>query len=414
MPIRYLLVCGTFLISVLLYVDRACISAAAGPISTEFGLSDTQFGLALSAFSLGYALLQAPSGWLADRFGPRLLITGVVAGWSLLTGATGWTIGLWSLVVVRFLFGAAEAGAFPGMSRAVYSWIPVKERGLVQGINFAGSRFGAAVAFFVIAWMIEQYGWRNTFQIWMVIGLVFAVVWFLLFRDDPASHRGVGEAERAYIEAGRQRPPTATGRLAPGAMWRSKEMWLMCAQYFCSNFTFFFGLSWMYPYLKRTYDLNPSEAGLLLMAPFIGGFFGSLTAGAMIDALYRRGWRRWSRALPASIGFLLAAAGMLGLSSADTAQESVAWLTLAIFGADMTLAPSWTFCVDIGHRHAGLVSGTMNMAGNIGAFVTSLAFPYLKEWTGSTLPFFYLAAAMNALAIVLWTQADPEKTLPEE
>ena len=141
-PKRFLLILGTFLLSVLLYVDRVCISAAEGPITSDLGLSETEFGWVMSAFALGYALCQTPGGWLADRFGPRRILTAVVTFWSIFTGLTAAAFNFVSMLVARFLFGAGEAGAFPGISRAVFSWVPMAERGIVQGINFSGSRLG--------------------------------------------------------------------------------------------------------------------------------------------------------------------------------------------------------------------------------------------------------------------------------
>lgn len=185
MPRRWLLVTGTFLLSVLLYVDRACISSAKEPITKALGLTDAEFGWALSAFALGYALLQTPSGALADRLGPHKLLSGVVVLWSLFTGLTGAVSGFLPLVLVRFLFGAGEAGAFPGMARAAVTWIPLAERGRVQGINFSGSRLGAAFAMPTIAGLIAAVGWRTTFAILMGAGFVWAVLWFMLLKIAP-------------------------------------------------------------------------------------------------------------------------------------------------------------------------------------------------------------------------------------
>ena len=113
------------------------------------------------------------------------------------------------------------------------------------------------------------------------------------------------------------------------------------------------------------------------------------------------------------IVYILAAGGVLGYISATSPGGSIFWLSIALFGADMTLAPSWSFCIDIGKQHAGLVSGTMNMAGNIGSFATAISFPYLLRWTGSTAPFFYLAAALNLGAAFVWLLADPRHALEE-
>ncbi len=414
-PKRYLLLFGTFLLSVLLYVDRACISTAKGDITHELALSDTQWGWVMAAFALGYALFQTPTGAIADRFGPRVLLTSVVVLWSLFTGLSGVVRSYVSLFTVRFLFGAGEAGAFPGMARAVFSWMPMSERGIAQSINFSGSRLGAMFAMPLVTWLLVSFGWRNMFLILMVIGFAWAVFWYFWFRDEPADHPRISKAELDYILASRQPPDAAQKQKVPfSLMARSPNMWMAMTQYFCSNFTFFFALTWLFPHLKKTYSLDTMTTGFYTSAPFLGGAVGSICAGLLIDRIYKQGKWQLSRRLPAIIGFTLAAIGLLMSSRMATAPGAVAWFTVAIFGADMTLSPSWSFCTDIGRKNAGSVSGTMNMAGNIGSLVTSLAFPYLLEWTGSTTPFFYVAAGLNMLAIVLWMRMKSDQPLELE
>jgi len=184
-PRRCMVVSGTFLLSVLLYVDRTCIATAKDAVCADLGLSKEQWAWVLAAFAFGYALFQTPGGALADKLGGRMVLAAVVTAWSVFTGLTAAAWNLTSLLVVRFLFGAGEAGAFPGMARVVYSWIPVEERGLVKGINFSGSRLGAAVAMPGVAWLIPQLGWHKTFVVLMGIGFSWAALWWLWFRDEP-------------------------------------------------------------------------------------------------------------------------------------------------------------------------------------------------------------------------------------
>ncbi len=412
MPARFILVLGTFLISLLLYIDRTCIQVAGDAIKADIGLTDTQFGWVLSIFTLGYALAQTPSGAFADRFGPRKLLTGVVALWSILTAVTATGFNFVSLMVIRFLFGASEAGAFPGMARATLTWFPTSERGLVTGINFSASRLGGALALPLMVWLIQAAGWRGSFVILGLFGVLFAVAWWLMFRDSPEEHSGVSQSEREHIVENRQKIAASSAPLPGfGTMVGDRNVQLLMVQYFCSNFTFFFCLSWLFKHVKDTYGLTASDAGLLAALPLLGGAAGNWFSGWLVDWLYRKYGVVASRRWTAITGFILATGGLLVSLKMETAIPAVIFLTIAVFGADMTLAPSWSACVDIGGRSAGAVSGTMNMAGNIGAFATSLAFPYMMSWFGSSTPFFYIAAGFNALAVLVWLGIRPQDSL---
>jgi ACS family glucarate transporter-like MFS transporter len=408
-PRRSLVVVATFLLSVLLYVDRACISTAKESVVADLQLSDRQWGVVMSAFAFGYALLQTPTGALADRMGARSILASVVTLWSLFTGLTAAAWNFASLVVIRFLFGAGEAGAFPGVARVVYSWFPVRERGLVKGINFSGARLGAAATMPLLPWMIEQFGWKQSFLLLMVVGFAWSVGWWLWFRDEPAQQKGLSQAELDHILSARQKSEHAVAApLNLAAMFRSGNLWLAMGQYFASNFTFFFTLTWLYPYVKNRFQLESVSAGLYAMTPLIAGALGNIVAGWWVDALYRSGRHTLSRRLPAVVGFALAALGLIFSVEQTDPMPAVAWLSLAIFGADMTLAPSWSFCIDIGGRHSGAVSGTMNMAGNLGSAVVGLVFPVLVENYGPR-GFFLAGAALNVVAIVLWMLMTPQR-----
>jgi MFS transporter, ACS family, glucarate transporter len=411
-PVRFKLIAATFSLSMLLYIDRAAISTARIPISSAFALSDERFGWILSVFALGYALFQAPAGTLADKFGPRIVLAGIVALWSVFTGATGLAWSFAAILVCRFLFGAAEAGAYPTCARAFYAWLPIGELGLAQGINLAGSRLGAAFALPVVAWFVSVEGWRRAFLALGLVGLVWAFGWYLWFRNTPEEHPSVSATElRVITERRTQTTQITAPNVSIGVLARSLNMWLVMGQYFASNFTFFFCLTWLFPYLQRTYHMEALRTGLLAGLPLVGGALGNLVGGTAMDAIYRAGRRRQSRQYPAIIGFVLAAAGILASLAFHSPLAKVSCLTVAVFGSDMTLPSSWAFCIDIGRASAGTVAGTMNMAGNVGSFVTSLAFPYLLAFTGSTTPFFISGAVLNLGAAFLWTRTRPEQSV---
>ena len=416
-PVRYILVINTFFLSLLLYIDRVCISAAKEPIAADLKLTDTQMGWILSAFALGYAFFQVPSGLLSDKFGPRRILASIVVLWSLFTALTAAAWNYLSMLIVRFLFGAGEAGAFPGISRAVFSWIPLKERGFVNGINFSGSRLGAAFTLPFIAWLISELGWRVSFSILGLIGIAWAIYWYLWFRDTPEESRGITDQERKYILETRQKVETdsiISEQLTLHNLVSSKNMWLSMGQYFASNFTFFFCLSWMLPHIKSKFHLDLVDAGIYSAIPLVFGAFGNWFSGWLVDKIYKNGKWILSRRIPAILGFFFAAAGLVGSIYVDEVFVSIAFLSLAIFGADMTLSPSWAFCIDIGKKNSGTVSGTMNMAGNIGSFITALAFPYLRAWSGSVTAFFVVGASLNILAIFLWLTMNPQMGLNNE
>jgi ACS family glucarate transporter-like MFS transporter len=404
---RHRLVGITFTLTMLLYVDRIAISAGKSAVAQQFSLSDTQFGWVLSAFALGYALFQVPAGLFVDRYGPRLALALVVGGWSFFTGLTGLAWSLGSLLLFRLLFGFAEAGAFPTCARAFYAWLPVGERGLAQGINLSGSRLGAAFALPLVAWLLLTIGWRMTFLALAAAGALWAVGWYLWFRNAPEEHRGVSDSERAYIVANRGVIHQTSGPLPLRKLLALPNIWLLMGQYFASNFTFFFCLTWLFPYLQRTYHLSPVATGFYSSMPLIAGALGNWSGGALVDGLYRRGFGLKSRQMPAMFGFSLAVAGIVASLLCSEPLSAVLCLSTAMFGSDMTVSCSWAFAIDIGRAHSGAVSGAMNMAGNLGSFLTSLAFPYLVLATGSSVSFFVVGAVLNAIAIFLWSQTRP-------
>jgi ACS family glucarate transporter-like MFS transporter len=398
---RWAVVAILFSLSMLTIVDRVAISAAKPGMSRDLGLTDVTFGFIFGAFALGYAIFQIPAGYLADRFGPRLLVTAVVGAWSVFTVMTAVAGTTKLLIAIRFLFGGAEAGAFPASARAIRTWLPARETGLAQGILFSGSRLGAAFGLTVVSFAVSTLGWRMSFVVLGGVGVLWIAAWLRWFRDSPETSRGVSEKERAYIRADRT-DATRLGHADWASVFALPETPKLLLQYFASNFTFFICFSWLLPYLQERFNLSGREAGLFAAIPLYFGASANWISGGLVDALYRRNWGRSSRIVPATAGFLIGAIALVAAVHAETIWSAALCFAIATFGVDLTLSPSWTLCIDIAGDRTGLLTGAMNTLGNIGSFASSIAFPLLFRWTGTSNAYFYCAAAINVLAALLW------------
>lgn len=190
-------------------------------------------------------------------------------------------------------------------------------------------------------------------------------------------------------------------------MFRTWKMALAMAQYFAGNFTFFICMTWMYPYIQERFGLSQTAAAGYAMVPLLCGSVANWISGFFVDLLYRWGHHSWSRRLPGIVGFLLAASGIFAVSLATHPVTAIAAFAVATFGVEVTISPSWAYCMDIGGRSSGSITGAMNMVGSIGAFASANAFPYLFGLTGNATAYFSIAAALNLIAMLCWLNMRP-------
>jgi len=420
---RFFLVFLLFLHTVNTYMDRICISSAKEDMQNDIpGLGDTEMGYVFGIFAVGYALFQIPAGWFSDKAGPRRALTIVVIIWSIFTAWTGFVGTAIMLLVVRFLFGVGEAGAFPGATRAMYGWLPAKERGFAQGIFHSGARVGAGISLILMPMLISAIGWRMTFVANAVVGLVWGIVWWVWFRDEPSDHKGVNEAEATLIREGIEEEPAVNETIPFVQIATSANVLLAMFQYVAINITAFINLTWLQPYISENYG---ADYKWLASFPLFSGALALWLSGYVVTALHRAGHPVMSRRLPAIAGYTMGAIGLL-VCTQFSGEQSV-WLfiacySLATFGVEMALSPSWSFCMDIGGKRSGAVSASMNMIGNLGAavsavifplFVANVTIPFFAPETGTANSFFVFAAIMNVLAIVCWMLMDPRRELKE-
>jgi MFS transporter, ACS family, glucarate transporter len=401
-----------FLLAVITYLDRVCISAAAPFISDDLHLTTLQMGKVLSAFALAYSLFEIPSGWLGDVTGPRRVLTRIVLWWSGFTMLTGAAVGFQSLVAIRFLFGAGEAGAFPNMSRSLSRWFPLSERGKANGVMFFGSRVGGMLSVPIALLLINRWGWRASFVIVGALGLVWAAAWFVWYRDRPSQHPSVSAEELAWIEQGRQDGRDADEIATPWrALVRSRNLYAICAMYFTYGYGLYFYFTWLPTYLIRVLGFSKLSGGLLAGLPFLCAGLANLAGGWLTDALARD---RGLRAARCGLGFGAFLAGAV-LTFASTlvpqAMAKAVLLALALGSVDLALGACWAVCLDIGRDHAGVVTGCMNTFSNLGGVLTPLVVAYaVDRWQSWTFPF-YVTAVVYAVGAVIWLVIDPEQPI---
>jgi len=390
------------------YLDRVCISTAAPAIKADLGLDDAQMGYVFSAFTLAYALFEVPSGWLADRFGSRLMLTRIVLWWSAMTAATGAAQGFASLVTLRWLFGMGEAGVLPSLTRAFGRWLPARERGGAFGLTLMAAALGGAATQPLVVALLAHFSWRQAFPIFGAVGVVYAAAWFAWFRDDPRAHRSVNAAEVAVIGGG---PPAAHPAVPWGKLVRSRNLAALCAMYFGAIYGWYFYLTWLPTYLLRARGFELAAVGWLAALPLLGIATGSLVGGLLADVLTRRWGARIGLRTPGVVGLPLAALAIVAAALAQDPRTS-AWCLAAAAGlAALGVAPGWSVCIAIGGRHAGVVSGAMNTFGNLGGATSPVVVGWCLTLWGSWEAPLYTVAGFYLFAALCWLGVDPTEPL---
>jgi len=410
---RYWVVVFAVTLAVIQYIDRVCISQAAPFITTELQLSEQEMGWVFSAFTLAYALFEIPAGYLGDRIGPRKVLLRIVLWWSFFTAATG---GMWnwrSLAITRFLFGAGEAGAFPNLTKAFDRWLPSRERSRMQGIMWMSARLGGAFTPVLVYLCLQHVTWRQAFLLFGLLGVAWALVFFWWYRDDPHTHPAVNAAEAALLPA---RSPAGAHFQAPWKrLFTSRTVWCLCGQYFACSYSFYFFITWFPTYLLKARGFDLKQSALLAGTPLFVGAFGSLFAGWLAPALCRSGREvRQVRRGIGAVGAFGAAGALVLAANLSNPGLAVAAITLVAFGNDLQLPGAWTACMDVGGSAVATLSGTMNMMGNLGGFLSPILCGYLVAHTHNWNLAFYVTAVAYLLGGACWLLMDPVTPLEQQ
>ncbi|MGA3236754.1 MAG: MFS transporter [Bryobacteraceae bacterium] len=405
--VRWLLIFWMFAMGAIAYLDRVNISIAGQAVALEFHLTNQQLGWVFSAFIAGYAAFQTPGGWLCDRFGARVVLTLGVLWWGVFTSlitvlSPSLAAPLMALIVIRFLLGMGEAVVYPASNCIVAAWVPDHERGIANGLIFAGTGFGAGVTPPLVTYLLVHYGWRSSFWVSSALGLAAGLVWYSIARDRPSQHPWVSEGELSPPEAYKRKPAKTDW----GAILRDRNLLAVTFSYFCYGYEAYIFFSWFFIYLNSARGLNLKQSSYYTVLPFLAMAVASPLGGWISDRMVRRFGKRAGRCYfaAAAIGF---SAAFLALGT-QAATPQLASVVLAGGAGALYLSQScfWSMSADIGKTSAGAVSGVMNMGGQMGGAITASLTPALAGHFGWTTPFL-VAAGLTAAGALAWLPVKP-------
>ena len=367
-----------------------------------------QWGWVLGVFAVAYGVFEIPGGWMADRFGPRIILTRIVLWWSAFTALTGVVSSYPALLLTRFWFGAGEAGAFPNAAASIASWFPASEQG--RGFGFflyPAQQVGAALSPLLVVPIQMRYGWRASFYVFALIGVVWAVAWFLWFRNTPQEKRGVTPSELNEIG-------DDGGRRERGLPWgvavRSGNFWAILGMGLTLGYGGYFFIGWLHTYLVRA--RNFSERDLLFSTlPFIVGACANVASGVTSDFLLKRFGLRTARCRVGIVG--LGSAGLFALLAAFAQSKTgtILLLSLCYAGICFTGTMQFTICLDVARRSPGSMSGAMNTATQVGSFLSAVVFGYVTKISGSYDKPLILVGVVLVMGALFWLKINPERQL---
>lgn len=408
---RYLIMVMLFITVVINYLDRSNLSIAAPALKDEFGLDTVHEGLILSAFGWTYAAMQIPGGWLVDRVSPRVLYAAALILWSAATFFMGFAGSFVILFVLRLAVGALEAPAYPINNRVVTTWFPEKERATAIGFYTSGQFVGLAFLTPVLAWLQHHYGWHMVFVSTGLLGIVWGVLWYLIYRE-PRQFKGANAAEIELIQKGGgvvDLDKRVTEKKAPfnwndlGLVMSQRKLWGVYLGQFCLTSTLWFFLTWFPTYLVKYRGMDFIKSGFLASVPFLAAFIGVLCSGVLSDFLVRRGTTvGLARKLPIILGLLISTS-MIGANFTDSTPWVIFFLALAFFGNGLA-SITWSLVSALAPvRLLGLTGGVFNFVGNLSSICTPIVIGFLvsKDSFAPAIVYVSSLALLGALSYIL-------------
>jgi ACS family D-galactonate transporter-like MFS transporter len=406
-----MMVLMAFLATAINYVDRANLSVAAPTIQNEFHLSPSTMGLILGAFFWTYALMQMPAGVFIDRVGARIAYALAVGWWSIFTAACALAQGAASLFGFRLLLGIGEAPAYPTNTKVVSEWFPRRERAFATSIFDGGARVGTALSLPIVSLLIARFGWRTSFVVTGVVGVVWAALWLKIY-SPPRQHPRVSPEELAYIESDQEAAPSSAA--GPPLRWielfRFRAIWGMMLGFFCLNFVIYFFITWFPTYLVKARGFGLLKLGFYGMIPALVSVVGGYLGGLVSDRLVRSGMKlTWARKIPIVSGMLVSSCIALAVK-AKTPAGALALLSLSYSGLTFAAASVLSLPTDVApsRKHVASISGIQNFASNLAGICISYVVGTLLARTGSFVLALSLAGGFAILGAMSYLFIVPE------
>jgi MFS family permease len=412
--VRYKVVGFALLLAGVTYLDRVCISVLAPSIMRDLGLTQIQMSWVFSAFAIAYAAFEIPTAWWAERIGSRAVLTRIVTWWSAFTLMTAAAFNYVSLLAIRFLFGAGEAGAWPNAARVFSRWIPARERGKVQGVFFASAHLAGGITPLLVAQLAGFLSWRAIFLVFGCIGFIWAIAWHRWFRDEPRDHPAVGAAEAAMIEAERGLPASHHGgQGAWKALTARPSTFLLCLMYFSNSYGFYFLITWLPTYLAKVRGFSSVELSLFAGLPLLLSVIADIGGGWTTDKLTATLGVRAGRCVIGCAAYAAAGVAMMSGAAIEDPRMGAVLIAVASASSMFTLAPSWASCIDIGRKHSGLLSAAMNTSGQVGAILSPIILAYVVDRFDNWAIPLYLMAGLYFMASICWIFIRPDRPVAE-
>jgi MFS family permease len=388
------------------FLDRIALSSASANIMEDLHISINQWGWILGMFTIAYAAFEIPTGWLGDKFGGKKILIRVVLWWSLFTILTGFANGFLMLLLVRFLFGMGEAGAYPNTSIVLAKWFPAFERGRAQAVIWGASRLGAALTPFVVLPIQQKYSWHTSFYILGFVGILWTLFWIFWHKEEPAQSNSISKEELNFIHTNRElNTHSNKEKTSFLSGFKNKNLGYLLIMYVCYAIGAYFFQSWFHTYLQKGRNISADALMWASSVPYLLAALGCFAGGWLSDKACLKWGKKWGRRIVPMVGLFVSGICIITASLVTDNMLAIIGLAIGMAFMDLTAPVAWAVAMDLGGDKSGTVSGSMNSAGLTGAYFSTILFGYLASNFGYYLPVLFIGV-MVMLGAFVWLKID--------